>query len=201
MLERLLIVSVLILNCSALLAAETYRWEDADGNIYYGDALPPPDALNVTTTDINRSAPAQSLPYALLMAVREAPVTLYIASVECGEPCDIARNFLVERGVPHTLLDASKPGIQEALKALPNGRLEVPTAKVGAFVLWGFNEERWNAALDVAGYPKEAMISVSSEISEDDGVDPTADTEDEGEDYFDDDDEDADIEGEYGDEQ
>ena len=172
MFEKLLLVSVLILNCPGLLAAETWRWEDSDGKIYYSDTPPPADARNAERADIvDNGALSESLPYELQQAVDEFPVILYITSTDCGEPCDIAQNYLIDRGIPHTLLDATKREVQEALNALPEGRLEVPVAQIGDAVLWGFQEQEWSAALDEAGYPEEAMISVTPQIPVDDSVD------------------------------
>ena len=177
MISRLLIVSILIFVWSGAGAAETYRWEDADGNVHYSDFPPPPDARNVGRTKAGSKAPSPSLPYELQVAVSKYPVTLYVAK-DCGSPCDKARALLMERGVPHTLLDAMKPEVTRKLKALPGGKLEVPVAEVGELVLRGFETGRWNSMLDLAGYPRDAMIEVTPNVPADDAVAPNGESED-----------------------
>lgn len=165
MIEKLLVVSILVLGWSGLAAAETYRWEDADGRVHYSDTPPPSGARNIKRSSKGgegNEAAAPTLPYELREAVRTAPVKLYVT--DCGDPCDMARALLIKRGVPHTLLDANRVEVQQALKALPAGRLEVPVAEVGTIVLWGFEKKRWHAALDKAGYPREALISVTPTV-------------------------------------
>jgi len=169
MISRLLIVSILIFVWSGAGAAETYRWEDADGNVHYSDFPPPPDAHNVGRAKAGSKAPSPSLPYELRVAVSKYPVTLYVT--DCGDPCDNARELLIERGVPHTLLDALKPDVRRRLKALPGGILEVPVAEVGELVLRGFDAGRWNSMLDSAGYPRDAMIEVTPNVPQGDDTD------------------------------
>ncbi|NIO41050.1 MAG: DUF4124 domain-containing protein [Burkholderiales bacterium] len=158
-----MIVRVLILICvafasAAAVAADTYRWEDEGGGVHYSDHLPPPGARNIRRTRLYIWELEQVLPYTLQLAVERAPVTLYVT--DCGEPCRMAREFLLDRGVPHTLLDASKADVQKALMKLTEGVLEVPVAEVGKTVLRGFEEGQWNVALDAVGYPRFAMIDV-----------------------------------------
>ena len=197
--EKLLVVSILVLVWSGVHAGETYRWEDADGNVYYSDSPPPADARNIGRKRLDRGVPTASLPYELQAAVSEYPVTLYVT--DCGDPCDNARELLIERGVPHTLLDAMKPDVRRKLKALPGGKLEVPVAEVGYIVLRGFGTGRWNSALDLAGYPRDAMIAVTPTVPLPDetasvGSDPDdaddVDSDDEDPDDFDAEDFDAD---------
>lgn len=158
MIVRLLILLAVGIVCSSAIAAETYRWEDDKGRVYYSDQPPPPGARNVRRTRKYDDAEERSLPYRLQVVVQQSPVTLYLT--DCGEPCDRARELLIDRGVPHTLLDASEADVQEELVALTNGRLEVPVVSVGKVVLRGFEENQWNSVLDVAGYPSYAMIEI-----------------------------------------
>ncbi len=165
MADKLLVVLVFVFCWSGVALADTYRWEDADGNVYYSDMPPPAGARNIQRErrvgDAGEAAPAP-LPYELQLPMRNFPVTLYVT--DCGDACDQARALLIERGIPHTLLDATKPDVQQAMKALPDGRLDVPTMTVGKIVLWGFEADRWNDTLTAAQYPSEALIKVTPTI-------------------------------------
>jgi len=195
MINKLLIVCVLIFGCAAAGADEdrdkTYRWEDAKGNVYYSDLPPPAGARNISTNKENGEAPTPELPYELQLAVKKFPVTIYVTP-DCGGPCDSASALLIGRGVPHTELDAMRPDVNEKLNVLTNGQPAVPVVEIGSIVVQGFEQGRWNAALDQAGYPRDAMISVTPNV-------PAAD--DVGEDDDDDsDDFDSDDEAEFDDE-
>jgi len=160
MIERLLLMVVLAILSHTASGAEAYRWEDAAGNVHYSDELPPTGARNIQRTRIKGNTSTESLPYQLQVAVSRFPVTLYVAT-DCGEPCDLARDLLIQRGVPHTLLDASGYEVQQMLMALSKGELEVPVVKIGKRVLTGFEAGKWNLELDIAGYPATALIKVT----------------------------------------
>lgn len=158
MIARLLILLLFGLVPALATAGDTYRWEDEQGRVYYSDLPPPPGARNVRRTREYDEEAEQELPYRLRVVVEKSPVTLYVT--DCGEPCDRARELLVARGVPHTMLDPTDGKAQQQLLALTGGSLEVPVIEVGATVLRGFEGSQWNSALDVAGYPSYAMIEV-----------------------------------------
>ena len=158
MIARPLILLVVCFACSLEIAGDTYRWEDDKGRVYYSDQPPPPGALNVRRTREYDDVEERSLPHRLQVVVERSPVTLYVT--DCGEPCDRARELLIDRGVPHTLLDASEAEVQQELVALNNGQLEVPVVLIGKVVVRGFEESQWNSVLDLAGYPSYAMIEV-----------------------------------------
>lgn len=162
MTERLVGALVFAFVVSVATAADTYRWEDEQGNVYYSDQLPPSGARNVQRTLQQAGAPEPVLPYRLQVVVKNFPVTLYVS--DCGQPCERARELLLQRGVPHTLMDVSNGEVQEALMGLTGGELEVPVVKIGKNVLRGFEDGQWNTALDAAGYPSYAMIDVKPVI-------------------------------------
>ena len=162
MIERLVVAFVFAFVLSAAIAGDTYRWEDEDGNVYYSDQLPPTGARNVQRTRDSGSVPEQSLPYRLQVVVAKFPVTLFVT--DCGRPCDRARELLIRRGVPHTLLDVSRAEVKEQLLALTKGELEVPVVQIGKTVLRGYEVGQWNAALDAAGYPAYPMIEVKPTV-------------------------------------
>lgn len=163
MVFRFLIIVTFAVTSLEVLAGATYRWEDENGGVHYSDQLPPAEARNVTRTNIGGNIADQDLPYRLRIAVEKSPVTLYVT--KCGTPCDKARELLVKRGVPHTLLDVSQRDGQAALlKLVGEDELVVPVASIGRTILKGFEAGQWNAALDAAGYPSFAMIDVKPNV-------------------------------------
>lgn len=134
-------------------AQEIFRWVDKDGKVHYGDILPPPaEVKNVQTKKLSeRVIEQQAVPYGVLTAMKNNPVTLYANN--CGEACTDARALLAKRGIPFADRNpASDPEAAAALKALV-GALQVPTITIGANNLQGFEQGSWNAALTAAGYP------------------------------------------------
>jgi len=200
MINKLLIVCILIFGCAAAGADEdrdkTYRWEDANGNVYYSDLPPPAGARNISTKRENGEAPTPELPYELQLAVKKFPVTIYVTP-DCGGPCDSASALLIGRGVPHTELDAMRRDVNEKLNVLTNGQPAVPVVEIGKIVVQGFEQGRWNAALDKAGYPRHAMISVMPNVPAVDDVGEDDDSDDFDSDEFDAEDDEAEFDDEY----
>ncbi len=146
----------LLMACSAA-HADYFRWTDEDGTVHYSDQPPPAHVRNVETVKAAGGKPTEApLPYVLQQAVTNFPVLLY--STECGDACKRAGEFLAKRGIPYTELDATTQEVQEELKKLTGGPLEVPVLKVGNDALRGFEEAQWNIALDAAGYPQTPVI-------------------------------------------
>ena len=135
-------------------AGEIFRWVDKNGQVHYGDILPPAaEGKNAQTKKFQDSVIEQdAVPYEVSTAMKNNPVTLYTNS--CGESCTNARAFLARRGVPYT---EKNPEIDVAaaavLKALV-GAVQVPTIVIGTNNLSGYEEAGWNAALIAAGYPR-----------------------------------------------
>ncbi|HEX4985437.1 MAG TPA: glutaredoxin family protein [Burkholderiales bacterium] len=137
--------------------ADVYRWVDADGKVHYSDHPPPASVKQVEKKKTGGGKPSEApLPYALQQAVSNFPVTLYTS--QCGAPCTQARELLARRGVPYTEADATDVDIQQNLKKLTGGEVEVPVLKVGRGLVRGFETGKWNDALDAAGYPQTAVI-------------------------------------------
>jgi len=135
-------------------AGELYRWKDAEGKIHYSDT-PPTDSSRVERKNLKgHTTLNEDLPYETLRAQQNFPVTLYVG-MDCGEPCNRARDLLNKRGVPFSeMLLKTKEEIEAFAKLA--GSMNSPALKVGSNYLSGFNESRWNGELDVAGYPKTA---------------------------------------------
>ena len=138
-------------------AAQLYRWVDEKGNVEWRDTPPPATAKKVEQRNVSVSTiPTSDLPYSLQLAVKNFPVTLW--ATDCGELCDRARAHLKRRGIPHTERDPQ--GDFTAFKKATGGGGEVPLLFVGSTRFKGYSETEWDSALDVAGYPKTALITV-----------------------------------------
>jgi len=155
-------LALLCLLLSGIVAAQQpmYRYIDKGGRVVYTDTPPPPDARNVQQKKLGGNyIETSEPPYALQIAQQRNPVTLY--SGNCGPLCDSSRALLNRRGVPYREIDPSQPGEAAKLKQL-TGDMQVPVLIVGgAHVLKGFEEERWQGALDQAGYPKTPAARIT----------------------------------------
>lgn len=149
-----------LLVCATLAAGEElYRWVDEKGQVTYSDLPPPPNVSDAQQKRFNDKAGTQQLPYALQVATRNFPVTLYVS--DCGNACDQAAKLLQKRGVPYTQKNAKDPVVADELTRLTGGKILVPLLSVGTNVVKGFEEGTWHSALDVAGYPKSNMLPVN----------------------------------------
>ena len=153
--------AVLLVALAACLGASAqtnvYRWVDKQGNVHFSDTPPPEEAKGVSQKRMGGGYVDESqLPYATQLAVKRNPVTLYTAD-DCGPPCENARDLLSKRGVPFRERNAqANPADAESLRSLA-GTPEVPFLLVGEGKLKGFDEDRWQAALDTAGYPRTRL--------------------------------------------
>ena len=148
----------------AVLAAGTsaqglYRYIDANGRVVYSDQPPPPGASDVQPKRLPQNViETDPVPFAMKQAAERFPVTLY--TFDC-DVCRDAQALLVKRGVPFaTVIVTEKKGAAR-VKAL-TGKQSAPVLQVGdKQVMQGYNEERWQAMLDEAGYPKAAPASAA----------------------------------------
>jgi glutaredoxin len=86
-------------------------------------------------------------------AAEHFPVTLY--TFDC-DVCREAQALLVKRGIPFQTVIVTEEQGAAKLKAL-TGKQAAPVLTIGdKQVLQGYNEERWQAMLDEAGYPRTA---------------------------------------------
>ena len=147
---------VLMLACAAA-QADLYRWVDADGKVHYSDQPPPASIKQVEKKKAaGGKATEAPMPYSLQQAVKNFPVTLY--SSACGVGCTQAHDLLAKRGIPYAEKDATDVTVQEELRKLTGGTVEVPVLKVGRNTVRGYEEGQWNVVLDAAGYPQTAVI-------------------------------------------
>jgi len=135
-------------------APQVYRYVDPSGRVVYSDRAPPPDIKNVQTKRLNANFVESSEPsIAAQQASDRFPATLF--TFECGEVCVNAESLLNKRGVPYTIIDVQRDeqGLVR-MKAL-SGEDRAPVLALGdKIIVKGYSEQRWQAALDEAGYPK-----------------------------------------------
>lgn len=146
--------AVLLLLAGGVGAEEYYRSIDATGKVHYGDK-PLPDAADIAILNsLPMPVPDESLPFETRRAREKFPVTLYVAE-GCGEPCNLARDYLNKRGIPFTEKNLATIEEINAFKKASEGD-QIPAATVGKNWLVRFSESLWSNALDAAGYPKTA---------------------------------------------
>jgi glutaredoxin len=146
-------LAVIAATSVAAQVQQMYRYVDKDGRVVYTDRAPPPDSRDVQQKRVTPNfIETDKVPLATVQAQERFPVTLY--TFACGEFCEYAEALLNRRGVPFATVNVEDPKGAEQLKRL-TGELQAPVLQVGdKLVARGFNEARWNAMLDEAGYPK-----------------------------------------------
>ncbi len=150
-----MVLLLLLAAASELALAQVYRWTDAQGRVHITDTLPPPEAKDVQKRTYPSSGSERSEPYALQMARKNAPVTLY-STPGCA-PCATARELLNARGVPFKEVSVvDNVHIEELTKAV--GSNAVPSLLVGSSAQAGFEEGTYHTMLDAAGYPKTGVL-------------------------------------------
>ena len=146
-------IAAITLAGGAFAQAQVYRYTDADGRVVYSDRPPTAAVKNLQTKKLGANFISTSEPgYAAALAAERYPVTLY--TFQCGEVCQNAEALLNKRGVPFTIVDVGVPEGQTRLQAVASEGV-APVLTVGdKQVAKGYNEARWQAMLDEAGYPK-----------------------------------------------
>ncbi|MBP6225199.1 MAG: glutaredoxin family protein [Rhizobacter sp.] len=147
-----------LLPLSALpAAAQQYKVVGADGKVTYTDRPPLAAGDRIShfkakSTPLN---PDAALPVEVREAAKRYPVTLYVTP-DCS-PCDSARQFLRQRGIPHVEKNVTTTEDAEALVSLTGAR-DAPVLAIGSQVLRGMSSESWASYLDAAGYPKDSKL-------------------------------------------
>jgi glutaredoxin len=152
--RALLGFAVLVVATGAFAQGQVYRYVDADGRVVYSDRPPPPNAKAVQTKRLGANFVETSEPSVVAQQAAERfPATLF--TFECGEVCQNAEGLLNKRGVPFTTVNVqSDEAGHNRMKEL-SGDDKAPVLALGdKLIVKGYNEARWQAALDEAGYPK-----------------------------------------------
>ncbi len=158
MIFRVSVILAAWLAISATASAQQYRWVDEKGRVQYSDTAPPPSAKEVRKRGYG-SAPVKTesqVPFELQRALADFPVTLYTAPI-CKQPCTLARDALNKRGVPFKEVQVWNVETLQQLKAVAPSD-NVPALIVGRSVQTGFDPNRYESLLDLAGYPKPGVL-------------------------------------------
>jgi glutaredoxin len=163
-----LVVGVAAAVIAALAAAQpqqVYRYVDKDGKTIYSDRAPPPDSKEVQAKRLTPNfIENNDTPVALTQASQRFPVTLY--TFACGTVCQNAETLLNRRGVPFTTVNVEDQKGAEQLQKL-TGAQQAPVLQVGdKLIAKGFNEARWTAMLDDAGYPKSPPRRIATKTTD-----------------------------------
>jgi glutaredoxin len=153
--------------CSAA-AQQLYRWTDENGRLNVSDLPPPASAkdkrvVKLVAANGALAKPAAALPYALELAIKQYPVTLY-TSPNCAEPCGLARGLLNKRGVPFKEVQVWEQAGNEELKRI-SGKNQVPALRVGTGVFSGFEGGAYDGLLDSAGYPRAGVLPARAQAA------------------------------------
>lgn len=141
--------------------APLYKIVEPDGRITYTDRpvrnntgrVSPVGANGAAGTPIDDSLTL--LPLALRTVATRFPVTLFTAP-ECA-PCDRAREFLRQRGIPYRERLASTDADREVWQRVV-GAPEAPALSIGSQMLRGYAPDSWGEYLDAAGYPRDNRL-------------------------------------------
>ena len=146
-------IAAFALAGAALAQTQVYRYTDADGHVVYSDRAPSGNVKDLQTKKLGANYISTSEPgFASALAAERFPVTLY--TFACGDVCQNAEALLNRRGVPFTIVNVSEAEGQTRLQAVASDGV-APVLTVGdKLVSSGYNETRWQAMLDQAGYPK-----------------------------------------------
>jgi glutaredoxin len=144
-----------LLLCTGAASAQMYKWVDANGKTHFTDTPPPPTAKVAPIKAAVGGSSAAELPYALSIAVRSHPVTLYTSASCAG--CDSGRAFLRRKGIPFTEKTVASTEDEAKLREA-GGDGGVPFLTIGRTKLAGFLASNWESALNAASYPANSML-------------------------------------------
>ncbi len=141
----------LLLACALPAQAQLYKIVGPDGKVTYSDVPPQTKNAKVERKNLGGTGSGEAnLPYEVAEAAKNNPVTVYTAA-SCA-PCDEARSWLKQRGVPFAEKTVASNDDQTKLKQVA-GELSLPFILVGRTKLRGFEPGSVQAALASAGYP------------------------------------------------
>ena len=165
MIFRLSVFLAALLATAATAFAQQYRWVDEKGRVQYSDTPPPASAKEVRKRG-SGSVPVKSepqVPFELQRVQADFPVTLYTSPI-CMQPCTLAREVLNKRGVPFKEVQVWNVETLDQLKAVAPSD-SVPALTVGRSVQSGFDANRYESLLDLAGYPKAGVLAVGKQAA------------------------------------
>ena len=151
-------IALMLFGCAIMSSAAfaQYKYVAPDGRITYSDQPPPRNARAVEEKKVvAAAAPNVSLPFEVQQATSKYPVTIYTGD-KCA-PCDEARSYLRNRGVPFAEKTVSSND-DIALFKQQSPDATAPVLIVGARKSVGFSQTAWSGLLDSAGYPQTSAL-------------------------------------------
>ena len=146
-------IAVAVFSAVTVAQQQVYRYVDKDGRVIYTDRAPPPDGKEVQAKRLSPNY-IENNDAADRNRAGRAALSGDALHVSCGAVCQNAEALLNRRGVPFTTVNVEDQKGAELLMKL-TGAQQAPVLQVGdKLVAKGFNEARWTAMLDDAGYPK-----------------------------------------------
>jgi len=135
-----------------------YKVVAPDGSVTYTDRPPAGAAARVSPASTAAPAPAGGsvVPPEVRQPMARFPVTLYGAR-PCV-PCDQARAWLKQRGIPYTEYSVEKATDINQLKGR-FGDAQLPVVTIGSQVIKGFSAAELEAYADAAGYPRQSRLA------------------------------------------
>ncbi len=144
-----------LLLCAATLAHAQYKYVGPDGTVTYSDQPPPPSVKDVEVRNFSTGAPVSALPFELRQAASRFPVQIFTTG-QCL-PCEQARKYMHDRGIPYTEKTVTTQEDIDAMKKVAKENI-LPMLFVGRQKFAGFTEASWSAMLDDAGYPSKSVM-------------------------------------------
>ena len=142
---------------AVLASAQVYRIVGPDGKVTFSDRAPvegkatPAQSVSMG----GGGSPASSLPSEVRRVAGQYPVSLYTTN-GCA-PCDSARSYLRQRGIPYAEYTVSTREDFAALQRV-SGAANLPFMTLGGQHIPGFSEAEWSQYFDAAGYPKTSQL-------------------------------------------
>ena len=158
-------ITVALVAAVAAAQQQVYRYIDKEGRVIYTDRAPPADTKDVQAKRLTSNfIENNDVPIATQQAAQRFPVTLY--TFACGQVCQSAEALLNRRSIPFTTVNVEEQKGAEQLMKVTGGQ-QAPVLQVGdKLMAKGFNEARWTAMLDDAGYPKAPPRKVAAKVAE-----------------------------------
>ena len=148
-------LGLVLLAAASSASAQMYKWVDANGKTHFTDRPPPETAKAAPIKALSGGRPVVELPYALSIAARSNPVTLFTTASCAG--CDTGRTHLKNRGIPFVEKTVSNSDDEAQIK-LAGGDGRLPLLVVGRTKLTGYTAGSWDSALTQAQYPAKKML-------------------------------------------
>jgi glutaredoxin len=145
---RVLLMWFALLVAPVAVAADVYKWTDAEGRVHFGDR--PPDAAAAEKVKIYSYEGPAEVDTAPPTAARKGYQSVVLYSTDWCKFCKQAKAHLKKRGVAFTEFDIEKNGLAKAeFKRL--GGKGVPLILVGDKRMKGFSAARLDKLLQDAG--------------------------------------------------